>query len=71
MKDNGKWYFMANCITYILIYAICLIATIQFIKNIIIRVIVLFVCFLVCGYVEEKVLSRFVNSFIERLLKEK
>lgn len=71
MKDNGKWYFVANFTTYMIIYAFCLIVTIQFVGNIIIRVIVLFVLFLVCGYVEEKILSQFVNNFVEKLLKEK
>jgi len=71
MKDNGIWYFTANFITYILIYALCIMATIQIIENIVTRVIILFVLFLACGYVEEKILSRFINSLIEKLLKEK
>ena len=71
MKDNGIWYFIANLITYILLYALCIIATIQIIENIFIRVIILFVLFLVCGFVEEKILSRFVNSLIGKLLKER
>lgn len=71
MKDNGIWYFTANFITYILIYALCIMATTQIIENIIIRVIISFVLLLVCGYVEEKILSRFVNSLVEKLLKER
>lgn len=71
MKDNGIWYFTANFITYILIYALCIMATTQIIENIIIRVIILFVLLLVCGCVEEKILSRFVNSLVEKLLKER
>ena len=71
MKDNGIWYFIANFIMYILIYALCIMAMIKIIENIIIRVIILFILFLACGYVEEKILSRFVNSLVEKLLKEK
>jgi len=71
MKDNGIWYFIANFITYVLVYALCLIAVIKFVENIFIRIVVLFVLLLVCGYVEEKVLSQIVNGFVEKLLKEK
>ena len=71
MKDNGIWYFIANLITYILIYALCIMVTTQLIQNTIISVIVLFVLFFICGYVEEKILSQFVNCIIEKLLKER
>ena len=68
MKDNGAWYFIANFMTYALLYVLCLIITIQFVQNVFIRVIILLVLLLVCGYIEEKVLSRFVNNFVQKLL---
>ena len=71
MKDNGTWYFVANFITYVLLYALCLTIIIQFVENAFIRVIILLVLLLVCGYIEEKVLSQFVNNFVEKMLKEK
>ena len=71
MNDNETWYFTANFITYILIYALGIMGMIQIIENIIIRVIILFVLFLVCGYIEEKILSRFVNGLVEKLLRER
>ena len=71
MKDNGIWYFVANFITYVLLYMLCLTIIIQFVGNAFIRVIILLVLLLVCGYIEEKVMSPFVNNFVEKLLKEK
>lgn len=71
MKDNGIWYFVANFITYIFMYMLCLMVAIQFVENITIGVVVLFLLLLVCGYVEEKIFSKFVNNFVEKLLKDK
>lgn len=70
MKDNGIWYFVANFITYILLYVLCLTIIIQFVENAFIRVIASLVLLLSCGYIEEKVLSQFVNNFIEKLLQK-
>lgn len=70
MKDNGIWYFVANLITYTMLNAICLLFIVQIIENFLIRSVILIVLLLACGYIEEKILSRYINNFVKKLLND-
>lgn len=70
MKKNGKWYFIANLITYAILYGISIYITLNFVDLWIVKLIIFIVMLFVCDYIEEKILSRFVNIIIERFLNE-
>lgn len=70
MKDDSIYYFIANSILYFLMFLICVIICIKLFDNIAVIVIALVFMFFVCGYVEEKILSKYVNYIIEKLLEK-
>ena len=67
--SNGNINELFNTIVYILMCAICLFPILKFVDSIWIQIPLIFVVILVCGYLEERVISRFVNGLVEKLEK--
>ena len=68
-NSNGNINELFNTIVYILMCAICLFPIFEFVDSIWIRIPLIFVVLLVCGYLEERVISRFVNELVEKFEK--
>lgn len=68
MKDDSIIYVIANSVAYLIIYILCLVIVINAINNVFARLFLGVVFFLACGYLEEKLLSRYVNELIEKIL---
>ena len=60
-----------NTITYIIIYIVSLYVICRFVDTIIIRIILGIISFFFCGFVEEKILSHYVSSFVVKIMKKK
>ena len=71
MRDRGIWYFVGNLIAYILLYLLCLMVVIMCIKSIVLKILLLIILLPICGWFEEKTISIFVNSFIERIVEDR
>lgn len=71
MKGNWIWYNIANFLAYMVLYIIGVAVILHLVNNIIIRVIMFLALFIICGYIEERILSRFVNDLVMRLLSRK
>lgn len=68
-NSNGNINELFNTIVYILLCAICMFPIFKFVDSIWIRIPLIFVVLLVCGYLEERVISRFVNELVEKFEK--
>lgn len=68
MKDDSIVYFIANSIAYLTLYALCLAIMINIFNNVFIKGVLIVVLLLVCGYLEEKVFSRYINELVEKIL---
>lgn len=71
VKDDGKLYFIANLIAYILMCVLNTMIIINFIENILLKIIIFLVLLLACGYVEERFLSIYINKFVESIISKK
>ncbi len=70
-RDRGIWYFVGNLIAYILLYLLCLMVVMIYIKSIVLKILLLIILLPICGWFEEKTISIFINSFIERIVKDR
>lgn len=61
-------YVIFNSLMWIIIFAICLILLILFVGNIIARIILAIVSFVICGFIEERILSKYVNRFVKKII---
>lgn len=68
-NSNGNINELFNTIVYILMCAICLFPIFEFVDSIWIRIPLIIAVILLCGYLEERVISRFVNGLVEKLEK--
>jgi len=69
-NSNGNINELFNTIVYILLCAICLFPIFKFIDSIWIRIPLIIAVILLCGYLEERVISRFVNGLVEKFEKD-
>ena len=70
MKDDSIVYLIANAIVYIVMFVLCAIAVLNIFDNIIFRIILLVLSLFICGYIEEKILSIFINNLVDFLIKD-
>ena len=68
-NSNGNINELFNTIVYILMCGLCLFPIFMLVDSIWIRIPLIFVVLLVCGYLEERVISRFVNELVEKFEK--
>ena len=68
-NSNGNINELFNTIVYILMCAICLFPIFEFVDSIWIRIPLIIAVILLCGYLEERVISRFVNELVEKFEK--
>ena len=68
MKDDSIIYFITNFIVYIALYAFCLAVLMDIFKNFLIRFVLIVVFLPICGYLEEKIFSRYINELVEKIL---
>ena len=69
-NSNGNINELFNTIVYILMCGLCLFPIFMLVDSIWIRIPLIFVVLLVCGYLEERVISRFVNGLVEKFEKD-
>ena len=68
-NSNGNINELFNTIVYILMCAICMFPIFEFVDSIWIRIPLIIAVILLCGYLEERVISRFVNGLVEKFEK--
>ena len=68
-NSNGNINELFNTIVYILMCAICLFPILKFVDSIWIQIPLIIAVILLCGYLEERVISRFVNELVEKFEK--
>ena len=68
LKDDTVVYFISNTIVYITLFVLCIVLILNMFHNIIVRIILITVSFFFCGYIEEKVLSKYINGLVELLM---
>lgn len=66
-KDDTIYYIIANGVAYLCMFAVCVFVVINLIESVIVRVCVLPVLFLLCGYLEQWVVVRFVNTLLDKI----
>lgn len=69
-NSNGNINELFNTIVYILMCVLCLFPIFMLVESIWIRIPLIFVVLLICGYLEERVISRFVNGLVEKFEKD-
>ena len=60
-----------NTVVYLLLFALCVLAILSIFDSIILRILLIVISFLACGFIEERLLSRFVNAFVEKIDKSR
>lgn len=64
----GRACFIANLISFLACYAMSAVVVYLLISTVVIRIMLWIVLFFLCGFFEEKVLSRLVNQLVERII---
>ena len=59
-----------NFLSWIILSGLLSIPVIILLKGVVLKVIICVVLFFLCGFIEEKIISRHVNSFAEYVLKK-
>ena len=68
-NSNGNINELFNTIVYILMCGLCLFPIFMLVDSIWIRIPLIIAVILLCGYLEERVISRFVNELVEKFEK--
>ena len=69
MDKYGRMCSLINGIVLVLLWAICILLVFLLSDNWIIRIIVIIISFFPCAWLEERILSSFVNETVETWLK--
>ena len=67
MKNYGFWWGVCNIVIFIVLVVLSILVIINIFEDFIVRVVLIILSFFLCGYVEEKIISKYVNGFIEHL----
>ena len=59
-----------NFLSWIILFGLLSVPVIILLKGVVLKVIICVVLFFLCGFIEEKIISRHVNSFAEYVLKK-
>jgi hypothetical protein len=70
MDKYSLYCGLGNILSFVILYAICIIMVVNYVSNIIAVILLILLFFPICGYFEEKILSRFINLMIEKLFGE-
>ena len=65
MKDYGFWCGVCNFVIYIALFAASIIIIIDLFEMFALRFILIVLSFILCGYIEERIISKYVNVFVE------
>lgn len=71
MKDYSDWCSILNLISFIIMFVISIIMIINIFKMIVVRILLIILFYFLCGYFEQYILSKYINSFVEYLLNKK
>ncbi len=71
MKKNNKpsIYILANLIIFVIIYALLIFSIIKFISSPTLRILLSIIAILTSAFIEERVLSRWINSIVKIIVK--
>ena len=68
MKDKyGRTCFVANLLVLLTLIALCVIPIIIFVKRIWVILILIVLAIVLCAFIEERILSRYVNGLITKM----
>ncbi len=67
MKNYVFWCGVCNIVIFIVLVVLSILVIINIFEDFIVRVVLIILSFFLCGYVEEKIISKYVNGFIEHL----
>lgn len=71
MKDDVFWCSLCNTIIFLILFLLSVILIIYTFEMFFIRILLILIAFFVCGFIEERILSKYVNSFVEYLQNKK
>ena len=66
----GNLCVVLNFLSWIILSGLLSVPVIILLKGVVLKVIICVVLFFLCGFIEEKIISRHVNSFAEYVLKK-
>lgn len=70
MKNSGTWCTIFNTLVLILLMVLCGILIFNVFESTALRILLIILSFIPCGFLEQWVLSRFVNAAVELFFKE-
>ncbi len=65
MKDKTRLYELFNSLVFLVLFITCEVLIFVFLDLLIMKIILSVVAFLLCGYLERWVLSKYVNAFVK------
>lgn len=65
MKDDSFWCGVCNTIIYIVLFVLSVIMILNIFEMFIIRLFLIIFAFVLCGYIEERIISKYINGFVE------
>ena len=68
MKDYTFWCGIFNLICLLIIFVISIIMIINIFTMIVARILLIIFSFFLCGYIEERFISQYINSFVEYII---
>ena len=71
MKNYTFWCGIFNLICLIIIFVISIIMIINVFKMIVVRILLIIISFFLSGFIEERFISQYINSFVEYIQKKK
>jgi len=70
MKNYTFWCGIFNLICLIIIFVISIIVIINTFKMIVVRILLIILSFFLSGFIEERFISQYINSFVEYIQKK-
>ena len=68
MSKYGFLCFVFNTITYIALLGLIMLPIIFFVDSLLVKIILVVLAFFLCGFVEQWLISRFINQFVENVI---
>ncbi|MBR1815303.1 MAG: hypothetical protein IJ763_01240 [Lachnospiraceae bacterium] len=67
MKNYGFWCGICNIVIFIILVVLSILVILNIFEEFIVRVVLIVLSLFLCGYIEEKIVSKYVNGFIEHV----
>ena len=70
MKDYGFLCGVCNTVIYIILFMLSIVIILNIFEMIVVRGILIIISFILCGYIEEKIVSKYIKEFVEYILQK-